>query len=650
MTPGRRRAWLVSILLAPVALLVLAVLWIAIFGWNWARGPLQDLTARHTGRSLRIGGDLSVAWAWPVPHLLARDVAFANPAWAREPQMVQADAVDLGIDLPELLQGRLAFPSVQLTRPRLFLEEASGGRKTWLLDLGQTDESAVVPIGSLGLDRGEASYLDAARETSLLATFSTRAGAAPDRNLLFAVKGRWQGAAVTASGSGASLLAWRNEAMPYPLQMRASLGRTSVRVDGSVTGLRKFSAVDVALELRGASLADLFPVIGLALPPTPPYVSHGHLRRQGAVWRYDDFEAQIANSDLSGSLTVDTSSARPRLTAMLSSRQLALADLRPAIGAQGVAPAQAPAVAARAVSKLLPELPVDTTRWASLDADVTLRAQVLKHSGAVPLSKLDVHLILQDRQMSLKPFRFGLAGGEVSGEVSLDARQDPTSGRLQARLQGLRLEKWFPATDSKKTSIGRVDGVVDVAGRGRSVGQMFAKSDGRISLVAQSGRVSRLLMEQTGLHLLEILQLSLTGDESITLNCAVADFSIQAGTMRAHALLLDTAVNTVVGDGTIDLAQETLDLRLVPRTRVNSIVALRGPVHVQGSLLHPKVSLDAGRIAARGAGALLLGAINPLLALLPLFEAGPGEVSECGRWVREAQTRSTPKKAAPVVR
>jgi len=50
-------------------------------------------------------------------------------------------------------------------------------------------------------------------------------------------------------------------------------------------------------------------------------------------------------------------------------------------------------------------------------------------------------------------------------------------------------------------------------------------------------------------------------------------------------------------------------------------------------------------VAARGAGALLLGLLNPLLALVPLFDAGPGVESPCARLVQQA--RSALPKAGP---
>jgi AsmA protein len=117
----------------------------------------------------------------------------------------------------------------------------------------------------------------------------------------------------------------------------------------------------------------------------------------------------------------------------------------------------------------------------------------------------------------------------------------------------------------------------------------------------------------------------------------VADFAVAQGVMRPRVLVLDTAVNTVTGSGSVNLADETFDLRFVPRTKVSGLVALRSPIYLRGPFAQPEVALDGGRIAARGLGALALGLVNPLLALLPLFDAGPGAASPCVQLVRDLQ-------------
>ena len=629
---------------AVLALPLLAALWLAVFGWNWARAPLQDLALRQTGRVLKISGDLTVDLAWPAPRARALAVSFANPSWAAEPQMLTADAVDLSVDLRELLRGRLVFPEVRLQRPRAFLEQASGGRKTWLLDPAQTDEDSRLQIGLVWLDQGEIHYADASRSTALrveLQTTGTPAtGPAPgaaSAGVAFKAEGRFHGQALAAHGSGGPVLAWGDETRPYPLRVQATLGRTEVQAVGTVTSLLRFTAVDLLLSLRGDSLASLFPLIGIALPPTPAYHSAGRLVRQGGQWRYESFSGQIGHSDIAGTLQVDTRTARPMLSGALVSRRLDLADLGPAVGARDAAAAPRPGTPARA-ARVLPDLPFDTARWDSLDADVTLQAQSLRHAESLPLEDLKLRLMLTDRQLTLDPLAFGLAGGELRLRVVLDGRADPLHGQAKGRLRGLKLSRLLPTVDLSKTSIGELNGEVDLSGHGPSVGRMLATSEGRLSLVAQKGEISRLLMERIGLHLLEILRLNLTGDQTVALNCAVADFRVSRGVMKAQALVLDTAVNTLVGSGDIDLAQETFDLTIVPRTKVTSLVALRSPIYVKGPLARPVIEVDTGRVVLRSAGALALGLVNPLLALIPLVEAGPGLDSECSKLVRQVKS------------
>jgi AsmA protein len=157
-------------------------------------------------------------------------------------------------------------------------------------------------------------------------------------------------------------------------------------------------------------------------------------------------------------------------------------------------------------------------------------------------------------------------------------------------------------------------------------------------------------MEKTGLHLLEILRLNLAGDRTVALRCALADFDVAHGVMAARTLVLDTDINTLVGSGQVDLAQEQWALTIVPHTKVASLVALRSPIHVRGSFASPTVEVDRGALVARGGGALVLGLLNPLLALIPLFEPGPGMDDACSELLRDnLPARKPPSRPLPAV-
>ena len=651
MKASRLLKWIAGLLLT---LVLLAVAFIAIFGWNWLRGPIERMTLEKTGRELVIGGDLQLKFGWPLPRIRADAVTFANPAWAREKQMVAADAVEVTIDLPQLLRRNIVLPEVRLVRPVVFLEQGSGGRKNWLLDANQQDEQARIRIDRVLLDHGQLGYDDAAQKTSIRAELSTSDTQSAGGELTFSARGQYKGLPLKASGRGGSVLGLRDESTPYPLKADLTVGRTGVRVDGTITSLLKFSAMDMRLSLRGDSLAQLFPLLGIAFPQTRAYATEGRIVHSGRSWRYEKFSGRIGDSDIAGTLQVDTGGKRPAMKAELESKLLDLADLGPLIGskpgsvdaAKKAAPPPSQATLPMpAQARVLPDIPFSTGRWDSVDAEVTLKAKTIRRAKALPLEDLVAHLSLRDSVLTLNPLDFGVAGGQLDAVISLDGRADPIQARAQVRARKILLAKLFPTVALSKTSIGQINGEFDLAGKGNSVGRMLASSNGKVGLVVANGEISKMMMEKIGLHLWEMLVLKVSGDKLVKLRCGVADFDVKGGIMHADALIFDTEVTTIIGTGSIDLGQERLDLTLHQKTKDTSPVALRSPIYIRGSFAKPDVEVDKGRVALRAIGAIALGIASPVLALIPLIDAGPGKDSDCGKLVREA--RALPKKAGP---
>ena len=628
----------IGVVAVPVAAIGLVALWIAVFGWNWLRAPIERIAIQNTGRVLAIQGDLSVHFAWPAPRVRANALTFANPPWARDKQMVTADAVDISVNVPQLLLRNVVLPTVHLVRPIVFLEQDAQGRKNWLLDLEQQDENARIHIGQLTLDQGTLGFEDGAHKTQIRSTISTDVASS---GIVFSASGQYHGLPVKASGSGGAVLALRDERTPYPVTLDAVLGRTHIKATGTVTGLVNLSAVDMQLAITGDSLEQLYPLLGLAAPATPAYALRGRLTHSGSSWRYAAFSGRMGKSDMAGSAQVVLGGLRPQLSAQLTSKLLDLDDLAPVIGkrtADETPPDTLPAIPAPTKAKgVLPDLPFKTDRWTSLDAEVNLTAKQIRRANALPLDDLSMKLKLQDSVLTLTPLDFGMAGGHLSTTVTLDGRSNPIKAKLQAQARKLLLSKIFPTVALNQTSLGEINGTLVLTGSGDSIGDMLAKANGQIALGIDRGEVSQLMMEKAGLHIFEILQLSIAGDKRIKLRCALADFEVKNGVMDVDSLVFDTDVTTLFGSGRIDLARETLDLTLNQKTKRTSPLALRSPIYVRGTFAKPTVGVDKGRVAARAAGAVALGLLNPLLALIPLVDRGPGQDSDCGQLMREAK-------------
>jgi len=610
--------WTAGITLALVVGLALFIS----FGLDSLRGPIARAVSKATGRELVIDGKIRTVWSRVHPRFRVERVTFANPDWAREDYLFSADAVEAEVRLLPLLRGLIVLPEVRLEGAEVNLEQDEDGRRTWILDTrpNQEKKDSRVAIELLTLDQGHFSYTDAALDIDLQADLNT-----DQTGVVFAAVGTYQGLDFSASGHAGQVLSLRDQSSPFPLKAEAKIGDTQAKVDGTITGLVGLQTIDTQVTLSGKTMEELYSIVHVALPSTKPYSTSGHLIRKGSVIRYENFTGKVGGSDIAGSLQVDTAGRRPFMEGDLQSKVVDLGDLGMIVGTDE--PKE---------DGVLPDKPFDPARWDSIDADVRIKAGTIRRPEQLPLQNLSARIQMKDRVLTLNPLEFGIAGGKFTGPVTLDGRNDTIGAHLQMRVQKLQLGELFPTIKSNKASVGDIGGLVDLRGTGNSVARMLGSSNGKIGFFMDGGEISQFMMELVALDVWGVAKVQLRGDKPVDVRCAVADFSVQNGVMNTNAFVFDTSVVKVEGGGTINLKNEELDLKLNPRPKDSSVASLNSPLHVRGTFSHPKPSPDVGRLAAKGVGAVVMGIINPLLAVLPLLKEGKGEDSPCNQLMAEA--------------
>ncbi|KAF1696788.1 AsmA family protein [Pseudoxanthomonas daejeonensis] len=641
--PSRRA----GIVLGTLALVVLVV-WL-LFDWNWFKPPLERAVSSATGREFRIDGDLDVDLGRTIT-VSADQLRLANAPWSKEPRMGSAERVEIDIAPWPLLALRLRMKEVRATRANVWLETAPRGGGNWVFDDGKPDAAETDEprwrLDRLWIEDSRLRFTDAAEKTDIDITLDSVAPEAAQRAqpaqaaAPVAVKGRghWRGAAFRLEGQAASPLALADSDTPYRIDLDARAGATRASASGTLTNPFRFQTFDVQMQLAGKDLEDLYPLLGLALPPSPPYRLDGRLRRNGDVWRYDGFKGVVGDSDLAGDVQVDVSGARPMFTAQLLSRRLDFDDLAgflgapPSTGGKETANAEQKAEAAKraASPRLLPDTPYDLTKLNAMDADVRWRAERI-HAPKLPMiDDMDAHLLLDGGVLRLEPLNFGVAGGDVRSTIRMDARKQPIDTRARIAVRGVELPKLLAQAELAQGAAGRIGGDISLHGRGDSIAAILGSADGDVGLGMGRGRISNLVMELAGLDIAESLKFLLTKDRQVPIRCAFADFGVQDGLMTSRALAFDSTDTIIVGEGTINLEDESLDLLLRPRPKDRSILSLRSPLRVGGTFKDPSFRPDFAALGLRGAVALALASITPPAALLATFETGPGEDSDCG--------------------
>lgn len=679
---------LIGLLMAVLAMVVIALVVIATYDWNRLKPMINEKVSQALGRPFEIHGNLDVTWrrepdiGWfaaivPWPELEARDIRVANPAWASQPQFAQLDALRFRVAPLPLLAHRIEVPHLQLEHPVIDLERDKNGQANWnfALPQGDTPSAWKLDLGAIGFSQGQASLVDAQNQLSLnvkieplqraipfdqivaqqsddarnqaarttgnaarktLAASGDKdddTGPAPRSPYQFAwaAEGRFHGAAVKGTGKTGGVLALQETNVSFPVQADVHVEDTHIAFVGTLTDPMHLGALNLKLWFSGRSMAKLYPLTGITLPDTPPYATEGRLKaqlqKQGSHFEYRHFRGRVGGSDLAGDLAFDTAGPRPKLSGTLRSQVLQFADLAPLIGADSNAEkAQRGDATPQPADKVLPVEPFRTDRWRAMDADVTFTGARIVRDKDLPIDNLSTHLVLNDGVLALEPLNFGMAGGHVTSTIRLDGSTTPMKGRLDMRARQLKLKQLFPNLDLMKTSFGEINGSANLSARGNSVAALLGTADGETRLLMNDGAISKALLETAGLNVANIIIARLFGDKVVKINCAASDLAATNGLFTTRLFVLDTEDAVITVNGTVNFANEKLDLNVKPSSKGVRIFSLRSPLYVKGTLKKPDVGVQTGPLLLRGGGAVALGVFAaPAAALIPLIATSKDE-------------------------
>jgi uncharacterized protein involved in outer membrane biogenesis len=661
-TLSRRAKISLALLGVLLAIPALALVLLLTYDWNRARPWLGARASEALQRPVELRGNLSLTWqkqplppqarSWrdhiPWPHLVAQDVHVGNPPGMAAGDTAAARTIAFSLSPFALLGRKIAIPELRFDQPRLDLLRQADGRNNWTLPKRPPSQWRM-ELDRVVFTRGTIALDDALQRIAATAHVDTLDND-PRYGVRWTLDGKWHQQDIRGKGKAGAVLALRDASLPFPIQADTKIGLVSVAAEGTLTNPAQLAAIDVQLKVSGASA---YPLTGLLLPETPPFTTagrlSGHLAPGASQWTYDKFTGRVGDSDIAGTLSYQQRQPRGLLTGAVHSRLLQFADLGPLIGADSNASKAERGVAAvQPAGKLLPVETFRTERWKALDADVSFRAERIVRTKELPLSKLQAEFHLKDGVLRLTPLNFDFAGGQVASKATLDGSSgEAVAATLDATARHIKLRQLLPKLpELKQATIGEINAAAKLSAKGNSVATLLAHSNGELKTLVNDGTVSKLLLEQLGLNIGNIVLTKLFGDKPVHLNCLAGDFGVRDGLAQTRYFIADTEDATIHVNGAVNLANEKIDLTLKPDTKGMRIISLRAPIYVRGTLKQPDVDIDKGVIAMRAGGAIALGALAaPAAALAPLISAGGDGDNRCAALLADA--RAKPKAPPP---
>jgi uncharacterized protein involved in outer membrane biogenesis len=317
-----------------------------------------------------------------------------------------------------------------------------------------------------------------------------------------------------------------------------------------------------------------------------------------------------------------------------------------------------------------------------MDADVQVAIKELDFGtdAMAPFRQLKTRLRLDGGVLRLEDLQAVISSGQVKGMTALDSNASPAKWEARLDFESVDMAGWIrglrpdsaqgeapPATAStaldreRKEALqgtgesvqayltGVLSGNLHLRGAGSSTAEILGSSSGPLNLALTESTMSHLITEAMGLDVAQALGVAISGDRSLPLRCARFDLVASDGVIKPRLAVVDNEDSTMWITGQVSLRDESLDLHVVTRPKDWSLVSLRTPITVTGTLSNPNVGIEPQRLAGRILGALALGAVaGPAAAILPLIEQGSKEGADpCNPDLASVSPKAKPASPSP---
>jgi uncharacterized protein involved in outer membrane biogenesis len=568
-----------------VALVVGAIAVLMTTDFNQYKPEIAEKTKEATGRDLVIAGDLEIGISL-TPSVSVAGVTLSNADWGSRPEMVKVERFEAQMSLIPLVFGIIDVQRIVLVGADILLEIDKQGSANFDFKAPGAKEEAPAPVEQpVAADEGgtpipvvrevvirdsKLTYMDAQTDASHQAIIDelTINGEGPDNpiEMLFAGSYNEAGIKMTASlGAPTEAIA---ATKPYPVALTLEVGGANITVKGTIAEPMAGRGLDLAISVTGSQLGDLSAVAGTDVPKMGPYaMSTGVTGDPAKALNLVGFKGELAGSDVAGDVTLNLAGKRPFIDAKLKSKLIDVTALGAAAG--GAAPeaggGQQPATPA---DRMFPDDPLPVEGLRAVDANLTFDADLIIAAGA-KLQGAHVGLSLKGGNLAIKPLKATLAEGTIDGSINLDGRKKAAGLAVKLLMSKVNLDTLLTDMQITEDIEGKGNINIDIAGGGTSVAKIMAGLNGRAGVLMGQGRMKNTFLQNmlggAGQVLNQVLDKGKAGYTLVS--CAVADFPIKKGIATAKALYIDAESRGIIGTGSANLRNETLDFTIDPRNK-----------------------------------------------------------------------------------
>ncbi len=626
--------WLFSILFfLIIAVAIAGYFFLKNFDLNKYKSYAEKVVYEQTGRKLTIAGDASIGISL-IPTIIVNDVSYANPDWAKNPQMATVGSVEVRFSLIPLLSKKIIIDRVLLSNAKIFLETSESGQNSWDIALKSDKPAPVVsssgwiiktahaedvdPISTMLkefiakeiiIENGAINYYNHKNKSKIqLDINSIKLGT---EGLNSPITAEWDVVFNTMKFSGkgdfGSLTALLSGQGDFPL----NLDMKALGIKALIKGKIKDMLND---KLKASFDYNIYNSAGNLNAPETTLIGTGEANLQNVTLNISKLD--VVNNLLKGKIKADISKPKPFIDADITGTIFDLSVFNrnkpTAFNFELIKSAQA--------TTLVPndKIPYDVLQL--VDAKAKLHMEKLIVTPDLSLNNLNLSATLSAGVLNIPTLKFDIAGGkaDITASVNSNQKNITIKGTTENILLTDLIQDLKPSSADTFGFIsgGNTQTYFDLKGIGLTYSQVADSLDGQVLAVVEKAKFQigkvKFIASDFITQLLDVLNVKKSNEKIAELKCAVVRADLQNGILSfPKGIVVDTDKIDVVSSGTISLPKDKINLSLNAyhegMSEVSITQALSSLVKITGNIQSPRVSINQENTIKTLAGVALSG-------------------------------------------
>ena len=415
--------------------------------------------------------------------------------------------------------------------------------------------------------------------------------AAPAKPLTLMLKGEAQDTPIELTVRSATAKELLNPRSRVPFELTVSAANSQLALKGTLNRNLEERDLELKLKVSGDRLDDMNQLFHLSMPPWGPWSAEGTFRLSANAYKLDGLNLAIGTSSLQGHGLLDTSFKPPKLTVNLSAPQIQLDDF-PLKDWSATQVKSTPEKSTEKNEETLRKKASDT----SDQLQSVLSAKTLRSMNALLSVRVDRVIAGHDRLGSGKleatlangravigPASIAMPGGSADLLLAYEPRENDVLAELKIDVDkfdyGVVARRFKPEADID----GRFNLHVDVRSQSQRLSDVIKHGSGTLDFLVWPKEMKADMVDLWAVNLFVALLPTIDPKNQSKVNCAIGRFTLVDGKLNQRQFVIDTTKVRVTGNTDINLAKETLHMRLQPQAKTAQFLSLATPLEVKGS-------------------------------------------------------------------